>query len=149
MAEPQLLSEEYSVLVETDLDAYDFYAHLCAYCTGFDAEGEDVRPWSDMFYKEMGIKEDRNPFSGYVVDRMDGDGVWSPCAVWPSRKYDDEHGFPAPYSVGIFFCKEPTAELIAKIKERSKAFFEKVWEKGKVEGFRLVTHRKYGEEKAI
>ena len=59
-----------------------------------------------------------------------------------------EYNSPAPFSVGIFFENKPQSYQIELIKHRSNDFFGMI-ENGKVEGFRLIAHKKYGEEVAL
>ena len=178
---PVLISTEYTVIVDTDSVSYDFAKPLCAYCTGVVDEEDEGRELSDLYYAEQGIEDDesprgrvadeKNPFYGFVAQRLDQDTVYSPCSVWLNKNYGcnasgkfarlteknyDEYNFPAPLSVGIFFDVEPKPEHIQTIKERATKFFDKVWPKlkdgsspVKVEGFRIIVHTKYGEEKTI
>lgn len=174
-----LIDEEFIVVIDTDSESLDFAHKLCAYCTGFNREDDADRQFSDMFYMETGIEDDDSPkgktcdqkniFYESIIDHKEED-VYSPCCVWLSRNYGChiqtneyakitkenyvDYDMPAPFSVGIFFGVEPTAEQIKIIKERSVNFFTNVWQKlsGKkitVEGFRLIIHRKFGEEKEI
>lgn len=178
MAEPILISEEFTLVIDTDGYVDDFGSHLCAYCTGFCDE-ESNTGCSDMFYMEMGLDDDahetaldKNLFRDSIVDKEMGD-VISPWISWLSRNWgSDEEGnfakltpdnygtytFPAPFSIGIFFDVEPTIEQIKIIKERAVAFFVKMWPKMKenedkkpvqIEGFRLIKHTKYGEERSL
>lgn len=174
-----LISEEYSVIIDTNSESFSFAKKLCAYCTGFTSEDEADQKFSDLFYMEMGIEDDdspkgktctqKNPFYDCIADRKDDNDVFSPCSVWLNRLYGcnetgqydklteenyDEYDLPAPFSVGIFFDTEPTEDQLKIIKERAVKFFVDVWLKLSnvqvaVEGFRLVKHRKYGEEKEI
>lgn len=119
------------------------------------------------------LAEEKNPFHGYVIDHMNEDGDYTPWAVWPSRKYGvnasgdyaeltegnyDDYNFPAGFSVGVYFAESPPADLLDKFKERTKKFFADIYprlakegrEKDvKVEGFRLITHRKTAQDVAI
>lgn len=176
---PILISEEYSFIIDTNAESYDFAKKLCAYCTGFLSEDESNQKFSDIFYTEMSLEDDdsprgrvsdeKNPFFNCIIDRRDSSDVFSPCSVWLSRDYgSNEEGeyskitadnysdyeLPAPFSVGIFFDVEPTAEQIGIIKDRAVKFFSEMWleiskETVKVEGFRLISHKKYGEEKDL
>lgn len=181
MSEPVLISTEYTVIIDTDSVSYDFVNKLCAYCTGLTNEEDEGMELADLYYLEQSIEDDssphgltsdeKNPFYGVVSQRLDQDSIYSPCSVWLNKNYGcnasgkfaklneknyDEYNFPAPLSVGIFFLQEPEPGHIQIIKERSVAFFEKIWPKIKdgsnpvrVEGFRLITHTKFGEDKAI
>lgn len=180
MSEPVLLSTEYTLVIDTDSFADAFSKSLCAYCTGLMDEEDEGQSCADLYYLEQGIEDDespkgrvadeKNPFYGFVSQRLDENGVYSPCCVWLNKKYGynangeyallteknyDEYNFPAPLSVGVFFDVEPPVELIETIKERAVKFFDKIWPKlnegavVKVEGFRLITHTKYGEEKEL
>jgi hypothetical protein len=176
---PTLISEEYSLVIDTNGEAYDFAPKLCAYCTGLTAEDEVDRQYSDLFYMEMGIDDDdsphgkvadeKNPFAESAIDRRDENDVFSPCSVWLSREYGSneageyaklttenysEFDLPAPFSVGIFFDVEPTKELVQIVRERATKFFAEVWPKiskqtVKVMGLRLISHKKYAEEKEL
>jgi len=173
-----LISEEYSFLIDVNCETYSFAKKLCAYCTGFSSEDETDQKFSDMFYMENGIEDDesikgktclqKNPFYGSIADRKDENDVLSPCSVWLNRNYGcnelgeiakltdenySDYDLPAPASVGIFFDVEPTEDQIKIIKERAVKFFD-IWqkmtnEKVIVEGFRMISHKKFGEEKEI
>lgn len=121
---------------------------------------------------------EKNPFNGSVIQEavegpsytLEGDKSWG---YWLSRNWGiDERGnfgrinkdnygnysYPAPFSFAIFFGVEPTLEQVQIIKERAAKFFNEVWPKAKenedkrkvkIEGFRLIKHTKYGEEKCL
>lgn len=112
----------------------------------------------------------KNPFYDSIADRKDEHDVYSPCCIWLNRDYGchcetnqyakiteenyADYDLPAPFSVGIFFDVEPTEDQIRIIKERAVKFFADVWAKLSntkvvVEGFRLISHKKYGEEREI
>jgi hypothetical protein len=179
---PVLLSTEYTLVIDTDAFSDHFAKKLCAYCTGFFDEKDNGRDMSDLFYLDEQIEDDesprgkiaeeKNPFHGFVCQRLDEDSIFSPCCVWLNKRYGynpegkyalltegnyDEYNFPAPLSVGIFFDEEPRRDHIEKIKQRAIKFFESVWpqlslrgvpktSKVNIEGFRLITHTKYGLE---
>jgi len=178
MSEPILISEKYMLIIDTDCHVGEFGSELCAYCTGFNDEDSDPG-YSNMFYMEMGIDDDgdelaseKNPFNGSIIEEDDGEGsfAWS---YWLSRNWGmDEQGnfarltpenygnysYPAPFSFAIFFGVEPTMEQVQIIKERAAKFFIEMWPKAKenenqrevkIEGFRLIRHTKYGEEKSL
>jgi hypothetical protein len=181
MSESILISTEYTLVIHTDGFSDAFAKKLCAYCTGFVDETDTDLEFSDLYYLEENIEDDespkgrvadeKNPFYGFVGQRLDEDQIYSPCCVWLNKRYGynangeyavlteknfDEYNFPAPLSVGIFFDMAPEPEHISKIKERAVKFFEKVWpklndgaKKVTVEDFRLVIHTKYGEEVAV
>jgi len=184
MSEPLLISEEYVLVIDTDQYAGHFLEDLAAYCTGFVGECEKGRACSDLFYMEMGIDDDgwpkgkladeKNPFHGFVGDRQDEVGYWSPCSLWLSRTHGtdgngnyavlteenyDIYKYPAPLSVGIFFDVRPTDFQIELIRDRAAKFFESVYPKMdkddskpsqvKLEGLRLICHKKYAEEIAF
>ena len=70
------------------------------------------------------------------------------------EKNYEQYNFPAPFSVGIFFDCEPRPEHIAMIKERAESSFLKFGPKlssqtVKIEDFRLITHKKYAEERIL
>lgn len=114
------------------------------------------------------VADEKNSFYGFVGQRKDEDDCLSPCAVWLNKRYGynasgeyallteknyDNFNFPAPLSVGIFFDIEPKPEHIQTIKRRAADFFKKIWPKLQdgsepvtVEGFRMITHTKYGHE---
>jgi hypothetical protein len=173
-----LLSEEFTVVIDTNGYAANFSKELCAYCTGFIDEQDYALEFADLFYMEEGIEddspkgkvaEDKNPFQGHIGQRLDENGNYSPCCVFLNKRYGsnengevglltednyDKYDYPAPLSVGIFFDAEPTAEQVQIIKTRAKAFFEKLWPKLRAsevafEGTRLVIHTRYGEERDI
>ena len=98
MKKPILISEEYSVVIDTNSLADNFVAELCAYCTGFTSEDRHRdQKFSDLFYLENGIEDDaspkgkvahqKGPFYGFVGDRLDADENYSPCSIWLSRNY--------------------------------------------------------------
>lgn len=170
MTEPILLSTEYTLVIDTNGFAYNFAKKLCGYCTGHTSEDEEDQKCCDLYDAEMdnGVKV----FAGFIMDRKDEDDNWSPCTVWVNKRYGynsngdhalldeknyDDFNFPAPFSVGIFFDVEPTEYQIHVIRTRSQQFFEKVWPNIKpegvgdvrVEGLRLIIHRRYGEEIAL
>jgi len=128
----------------------------------------------DIEDDEEGTAFDKNPFNEYIVDKPTGsEGAYSPWGFWLSRTWGEnekgdyakltpdncnEYGFPAPFSCCIFFDVEPTIEQIEIIKERAEKFFVKMWpnmkentsgKEVKIEGFRLIQHKKYGEEKSL
>jgi hypothetical protein len=176
--EPVLLSTEYTLVIDTNSFSYAFAKKLCAYCTGFTDEEDEGREFADLFYLDEQIEDDespkgkvadeKNPFYGYVNQRLDENQVYSPCCVWLNKHYGynasgeyakltaknfNEFNFPAPLSVGIFFDVEPQPEHVKIVKDRVLMFFEKIWPKVKdgseqvlVEGFRLITHTKFGIE---
>lgn len=178
MSDPLLISEEFVFVIDTNSSS-DFGSHLCAYCTGLCDEDTHSTGCSNMFYMEMELDDDgeetaldKNPFSESVVDKEMGDVV-SPWGIWLNRNWgqDDEgnfakltpenygtYTFPAPFSIGIFFGVEPTIEQIEIIKERAAKFFAKMWpnmeenldkKPVEIEGFRLIKHTKYGEERPL
>lgn len=172
MTEPVLLYKEFILVIDTNAHAHEFYRELVAYCTGFVHESLVTSPYSECFYEEMNLSdedskdllaEDKNPFLNYIVDREDELGELSPCCVLLNKNYAindegdakpideanyQEYGYPAPFSVGIFFDKYPEPSQIEIIKSRASKFFEKVWNKKqvKMETFRVIVHSKYGEE---
>ena len=179
MNNPILISTEYTLVVDTDMYSECFAKKLCAYCTGFVDETESDLDFADLFYLDEGIEDDKssmgkvaeekNLFYSIISQRFDEDQNYSPCCIWLNKRYGynasgnyallteenyDEYNFPAPLSVGIFFEFEPDSYHISKIKERAVKFFDDVWLKfsGKkvtIEGFRLIVHNKYAEEKTL
>ena len=172
MSEPVLLYKEFIFVIDTNFHTHDFCKELVAYCTGFYPESANQDTYHEMFYDEMNLfdvvsepifKEDKNPFSGYIVDREDDCGDLSPCCVLLNKNYAindegdakpvdeanyDQYCYPAPFSVGIFFDKYPEESQIKIIKSRATKFFKEVWQHKPVliEGFRVIVHSKYGEE---
>lgn len=179
MSEPVLISKEYTLVIDTDSLSTAFVKKLCAYCTGFVDETESDLEFADLYYLDENIEDDesskgklaeeKNLFFEFVSQRLDEDQIFSPCCIWLNKRYGynndcesavltednfSEYSFPAPFSVGIFFDEMPTAEHILKIKERSLKFFNDVWPKLSttkitIEGYRLITHTKYGEESSL
>lgn len=178
MSEPILISEKYILVIDTNSHVGEFGSQLCAYCTGFDDEHSDPG-YANMFYMEMeleddeeGLALDKNPFGDSILEEDDGEGTFA-WSYWLSRNWGmDEQGnfaritpdnygnysYPAPFSLGIFFAVEPTIEQIQIIKDRAAKFFTAMWPKMKenedksevtIEGFRLIRHTKYGEEKSL
>lgn len=168
-----LLSTEYVLVLDTNSPSYEFASDLCAYCTGFEPENENCFDMLDEFYHDIGVKSDsktidkidKNPFKDYIFDKLNDEGHYSPCSVWLNKKYGcnefgefaviDENNFdqfqlPAPLSVGIFFEKEPTAELLSVVKKRAIVFFDKICKKPvKLEGMRIITKNLYGSEQTV
>jgi len=162
--EPVLLQQDYIFVIDTNKESFNFYRELCAYCTGFIHESVQDTFFSDFFSEEV---EDANCFVDYVMDRVDDEGFMSPSCVWLNKRYGcneaglfaildetnfETFSFPAPLSVGIFFEKSPEQNQIDLIKSRARQFFEKVWKDKEdvcIEGFRLITHTKYGDEKSL
>ena len=175
MSEPVLLHEEFILAIDTDSFSQDFRSDLVAYCTGFVDEASVSDRHSEMFYEEMRIcdgdsggpiAEERNPFAGYIVDREDENGDLSPCCSLLNKSYLvneagearptaeadlNEYPYPAPFSVGIFFGKRPEDHHVRTIRSRAERFFADVWGGGRVavEGYRLIIHKKYGEEVSL
>ena len=155
-----LLDEEYILVLDTDSISIDFYRELCSFCTGHDAESCENMQNSDLFDEEF----PENPFSESIRYKDDGDGLSTPCSVWLNKRYGcDESGhfglldetnfevfsFPAPMSVGIFFCKEPTETQISIVRSRAETFLCGLTPKPNLESVRLITHTKYGEERIL
>lgn len=168
-----LLSTEYVVVIDTNSPSFEFAEDLSPYCTGFESENSKDFFLVEKFYETLNIdlkasnreKMEQNPFHTYVVDKMNQDGYYSPCTVWLNKKYGcnsygeyaelNENNFesfpmPAPFSVGIYFEREPTEEHLRIIHERAIKFFKHEWKKPvNVEGIRLITKTIYGEERTI
>lgn len=173
---PVLISKEYILVIDTNSFSDSFAKDLCAYCTGFADEKENGINYANLFYRDQFIEDDESPkgkvaeekniFYGIMGNKLDEDGIYSPCSIWLNDKYGynadgecallneenyDEFNFPAPLSVGLFFDDIPDENQIQLIKSRAFKFFEEVYPKinqdkqVKVEGFRLITHTKYGE----
>ena len=178
MPEPLLISEKYMLVIDTDSHVGEFGSQLCAYCTGFGDEDCDPG-YSNMFYLEMDIEDDgeelaieKNPFSESILEEECSEGTYA-WSYWLSRNWgmDDQgnfgritpenygnYSYPAPFSFAIFFAAEPTIEQVQIVKERAAKFFTEIWPKTKenedqkevkIEGFRLIKHTKYGEEKSL
>lgn len=158
MSEPILISEDYIFVIDTDSFSEDFVDHLTAYCTGFNSETYNEMKYIDLFQEKFEI----NPFEELIESRELGD-ILSPCSIWLNRNYGvnedgdvakltkdnyEKFSFPAPFSVGIFM-NEPTEEQINLIKTRTKEFFDLYEPKVNLEGFRLIKHTKYAEEKDL
>jgi len=170
MNEPILLAKEYIIVIDTDTPSFDFARPLCAYSTGYEHEANKLQDMSELFYEETKL-EGKNPFDGFIEDRLDDENFYSPCSVMLNKNYGcdgsgnyailDQSNFanfnyPAPLSVGIFFANEPNSDQLSMIKTRTQKFFEKVWpeksgsnQKVKFEGMRLIIQTKYGEEKVL
>jgi len=178
MSNQVLISTEYILVIDTNSFSERFAKELCAYCTGFIDESDKGEKFADLFYLDQGIADDefpkgqvseqKNPFYGFIAQRIDENQDYSPCCVWLNKKYGynargeyaflteenyNDYNFPAPLSVGIFFDVEPEDWHIETIKERSVKFFDQIWSKIcpdkktiEVEGFRLIVHTKYGHE---
>jgi len=169
-----LIYEKYILIIDTNKDMTDMFDRFCAFCTGFmdERERSSARKHAESFSLDMNILDngeiiyEKNPFYGFIIDEeinVFGTSFYSPCSVWPSKMYGksssgdysviDESNFseynsPAPFSVGIFFENKPQSYQVELIKQRSNDFFGMI-ENGKVEGFRLIVHKKYGEEVAL
>jgi len=157
-----ILSEEYTLIIDTNACAQPFAKELCAYCTGLVDESNVGQQHGDVFYMEMGIEDTeeasawmQNPFSKIAGTKMDDAGCEAHCGVWVNPKYgsndEDEvvllsdqnfndYPYVAPTSVGIYFSRGPSDEQINSIRERAAAFFEKSYVQGgvKFEGIRFL-----------
>jgi hypothetical protein len=174
MIDPILISTEYTLIIDTNSFSDGFSKQLCAYCTGISDENDIGQKYAEMFYEDRKIEDDsspkgrvseeKNPFYGFIAQRLDEEQLYSPCCVWLNKKYGynaegnyallteenfEDYNFPAPLSVGIFFEEKPEDEQIQMIKQRTLKFFESIWESKNpvvVEGFRLIIHTKYGQD---
>jgi hypothetical protein len=168
-----LLQQEYVVVIDTNKPSFDFATQLCAYCTGHDDENSKDHTMVDKFYDQVmphfsDNLKDRirdNPFCGFLTDKMDQYGFYSPCTVWLNKNYGcndegeydiltennfDNFSLPAPLSVGFFFENEPNSELLALLKNRINKFFAEEWKSPvRFEGMRLITKTLYGSEREI
>ena len=111
--------------------------------------------------------DQKNPFYNFVGQHLNEENFYSPCSVWLNKNYGcnssgdfalltenncEKFNFPAPFSIGIFFEIEPTVDLIQLLKSRAIKFFEEILPLSKkdklvkIEGFRMIIHKKYGEE---
>lgn len=173
MTDNILLQKEYVLVIDTNKPSFEFVAQLCAYCTGYDHENSTDNSMVDKFYEQVSpefagnLKEQirENPFYGYITDKMDQDGFYSPSTVWLNKKYgcndEGEYGIltedncekfslPAPLSVGLYFENEPTSELLDLLKKRVRKFFAEEWKSPvSFEGMRLITKTLYGSERCI
>jgi hypothetical protein len=173
MSDPIFLCKEYVIVVDTDKSSYSFIKDFCAYCTGYNHESLISSEYSKLFYEDMKLIDDnyvnfpyeKNPFNGFLTDKLDHDGYLAPCSVWLNKNFGmdcsgryellteenfDEYSYPAPLSVGFFFNSEPSKQQIEIIKTRSKKFFELFFSDRKFKvnilGYRMIVHTKYGEE---
>ena len=169
-----LILTEYILIIDTDSPSYEFASDLCAFCTGYAEENSMKMSMIDSFYENLNLKSDisvaqkieSNPFRGFVVDKIDQYGYFSPFCIWLNKRYgcneSGEYGLltqdnyekftmPAPFSVGIFFEREPEQEHIDLIVKRANLFFDSVWrnKKVKIDGMRVITHTKYAKEKVL
>ena len=170
-----LISKEYTLVIDTNSYAHKFYKELCAYCTGMIDETNEAKDYSDMFFEDFDLDDDNNHvaeeksiFYDLISSKIDDVGIYSPCCVWLNKRYGinpegeytllssdnyEEYNFPAPLSVGIFFDVEPTEQSVLIIKQRAEKFFKEIWSNKfpgnkpvSIEGYRLITHTKHGEE---
>ena len=168
-----LLSCEYIVVIDTDKPSFEFANDLVAYCTGYEHEKSTDDSFAKKFLDEVVGKDDdnlksrlqSNPFYGFVYDKMDQEGFYTPCSVWLNKNFGcsnsgeyarltkencDSFMMPAPLSVGIFFENEPTEQHYELLKERAIKFFKHhLKENVRFEGIRLITQTRYGSEKII
>lgn len=172
MEESILLTKEYVLVLDTNSPSFEFANQLCAYCTGYGHEKSTDDSFVDMFYEDVvshlaksNDKIQENPFNGFVTDKMDQDGFYSPCTVWLNKKYgcneDGDYGIlteencerfslPAPLSVGIYFENEPNEDHVSLIRKRAIKFASEFWKKPfKFEGMRLITKTLYGSERNL
>lgn len=145
-----LLSEEYTLVIDTDSPACAFADCLVAYCTGLfnELEIQEVVECANTFEEQSDQRE--NPFCDqvafkeldgtYIVGiKKDGEPVLTPCCIMLNSNYgEDDKGnfaklteenynqfdYPAPFSVGIFFRNKPEQHLIEIIKKRAIDFFK-------------------------
>jgi hypothetical protein len=168
-----LLSTEFIVVLDTNSPSFEFAEDLCAYCTGFESENTKDSCMMQKYYESLSIncglldpeKVKYNIFSGYVTDKMNQDGNYSPCTVWLNKKYGcntdgeyaeltennyEDFSMPAPFSVGIYFELEPSDNHIRLLRERAIKFFSEEWKTPvQLEGIRLITKTLYGQEKNL
>ncbi|KKL16658.1 hypothetical protein LCGC14_2493370 [marine sediment metagenome] len=109
----------FEIIIDTDSYAGNFERELCAYITGHWDEETHGGDQAKEFDKEVG---EPNPFENFITTALTQDDdvpiASYQCVEWePVNKKTN--------SVGIFFEKEPTAELIELIKERSYKFTNK------------------------
>lgn len=131
----------YEFVIDTDKYAGNFERELCAYMTGFWDGETHGKFQADQFEEEFGIE---NPFEDYIhfAPTCDDDvPIMAPQCIEPTP---DKYKVKDRYSsVGIFFCKRPTPELIEILKERAYKFAEEgtIFDrpvKMKILGFRML-----------
>ena len=127
----------FEVVIDTDSYSGNFERELCAYITGhwdLETHGGDQ---AEIFEEECGDKP--NPFEDYIAMALTQDDD-CPVNAYQCLEWEPEN--KGMNSVGIFFEKEPTPELIELIKERAYKFEKegKIFDKPvdlKIIGFRL------------
>jgi hypothetical protein len=107
---------------------------------------------ANMFYADMNITEDENPFNDYIGGRHDDHGVWRPCQIYPTpgwgndgmgkhviltEKNKNTYKCPAYQSVAIYFFEWPTKDHIDLLISRAKQFCS--MGKIKISKFRLLS----------
>jgi len=104
-------------VIDTDSYAGNFERELCAYCTGIwdnETHGDEQ---AELFYQEMG---DVYPFNDLVNYVINDDGHLTPqCLIETPKKHGVKDVFS---SVGIYFTKRPTEDLINIIESRAFKF---------------------------
>ena len=129
---------DFEVGIDTDSYAGNFERELCAYVTGHWDQETHGGDQAEVFEKEWGDRP--NPFEDYITMALTQD---DDCPVNTYQCLEWEPVNKKMNSVGIFFEKEPTSELIELIKKRAYKFEKKgkIFDKPvnlKIIGFRLL-----------
>ena len=151
-------TKRYTFVIDTRQYSGNFERQMTAYCTGILGECEVGNSEATEFNDEYPL----NPFENFIDMQMDtDDGALRPCCILPTpgrgniagRHRDiedfsnDEKYYSAYESVGIFFYKKPTEELIKILKERSKKYAER--NNITIVGYRLITETVMTESEPI
>jgi hypothetical protein len=115
----------FEVVIDTNSYAGNFERELCAYVTGYWDEETHGGDQADIFKKEVG---EPNPFESFITMALTQD---DDCPIEAYQCLEWEPINKETNSVGIFFEKEPTFELIKLIKERAYKFSKE----GKIFGY--------------
>ncbi len=139
-------------IVDTDNSRVgNFERELCAFVTGMldGCPNSSAQEEATRFTLEY---PGGNPLAGLVMDDVYQEGGYQgPCSIWPTpglfndglgNHYpgepspDEERRFPAYQSVAIFLRKRPDIDMLELLKNRSRAFSDRIGVK--VDGFRLL-----------
>ena len=109
MSDKILLSEEFTLVIDTNVPAYAFADRLVAYCTGYTDEygPSEAAECVEMFYRDFNLKDDqhvqgklskgkcrelKNPFSD-AINLKELDSMMTPWGIMLNSNYGaDDHG---------------------------------------------------------
>ncbi len=139
----------YLFIIDTDSYSGNFERELCAYVTGHWDQDTHGRSQAEKFTEEEG---EPNPFEDYIECCSDEYGRLTPQCLEATPK--ELHVANHYSSVGVFFNKKPTPELISILKRRSYKFAEQglIFDRPvelKILGFRLCKYTVIIDEEEI